>query len=41
MASFVFELGKKLLQDITEPPLKPAKQSSMEQDGVWDFSCLS
>ncbi|KAG1953321.1 cilia- and flagella-associated protein [Pimephales promelas] len=33
MASFVFKLGKKLLQEITEPPLKPAKQSSMEQDG--------
>ncbi|KAK7149598.1 hypothetical protein R3I94_009044 [Phoxinus phoxinus] len=34
MASSVFELGKKLLQEITEPSLQPAKQtSSMEQDG--------
>ncbi|XP_048011696.1 cilia- and flagella-associated protein 54 isoform X3 [Megalobrama amblycephala] len=34
MASSVFESGKKLLQELIEPPLQPAKQtSSTEQDG--------
>lgn len=41
MASSVFESGKKLLQELTEPPLQPAKQtSSTEQDGVCDVSCI-
>lgn len=37
MASSVFELGMKLLQEINEPPQQPAKKtSSVELDGVCD-----
>lgn len=42
MASSVFELGMKLLQEITEASQQPAKKtSSVELDAVCEVSCLS